>query len=392
VGFWDDLGDALEDVGDVIVDTVEGAIDTVGDVAEAAVDAVVTVATPVFDLGMHVLSPVFGIGEAVVGAISDPMAAIDAIGDVINDPVGAVESAFDSVVDYGLGLGEGLGGVIKGVGESAYGLAGDVLDTGLNIVGSAGGVIGDVVGAAGGLVDAATGGLASDALDFVDDEVFDRLDDWTEGVIDIDFDNGTFTANVGVDNVLQVGVGIGDDGLTATADVPLVSVDVGLTGSDGATVLLGENVPGWDAPFDAKIGAGVSDDGGVGFIAQAEVAGRPITVDLLGDYKADLTYDQVKALSGIERAASEPGSDVAGPGATDVADPGVDVLARETFAADVPVDESFAVDSPLADPLVQDLSAPMAPLEPEPQSDFEQAITSADDVESSFDSMFDDLG
>jgi hypothetical protein len=390
VGFWDDLGDAIEDVGSVIVDTVEDVVDTVGDVAETAVDAVVTVATPVFDFGEHLLSPVFGIGEALVDAVTDPMAAIDAIGDVLSDPVGAVEGAFDSFVDYGVGLGEELGGIIKGVGEAAYDTTGDLIRTGLGVVGGIGGTIGDTLGAAGGLVDAATGGLASDALDFIDDEVLDRVDDWTQGVIDIDYDDGNFSANVGVDNLLQVGVGIGSDGVTATADVPLVSVDVGLTGDDGATVLLGENVPGWDAPFDAKIGAGVSEDGGVGFMAEAEVAGRPITVNLLGDYDADLDYDQVKALTGSERTAPAPGDDVAAPGAPAEADPGIDALAREAFAADAPGDDTF--DAPIGDTFVDDASSTaLPPIEPEPQTDFEQAISRADDVESSLDNMFDDL-
>ncbi len=86
--------------------------------------------------------------------------------------------------------------------------------------GSAGGYVGDAVGAIGGAVDAATFGGASAALNLVDDTVFDGVDYVTGGVVDIDFDDGKFSASVGIDGVADVGASIGEHGLTVVERQP----------------------------------------------------------------------------------------------------------------------------------------------------------------------------
>src|SRR5690606_9354376 len=63
----------------------------------------------------------------------------------------------------------------------------------------------------------------------IDDTVFDGIDYLTGGAIDIDFDDGQFGVNLGISGLAQVGVGLGEDGVTATLDAGLASVDLGLT-------------------------------------------------------------------------------------------------------------------------------------------------------------------
>ena len=385
MGFLSDIGDAFSDTVDVVVDVVETVVETVVDTAIDVGGAVAEVAAPVLDFGSSFFSPVIGLGETIVETITDPVGAIESLGEIITDPIGAVEGAFGSVMDYGTGLVEGVGGVVMGVGSAAYDLAGDGIDTGLGLLGQAGGIAGEVIGAAGGLVNAATGGYANDALNFLDDNVLDNVDYLTGGVINIDYDNGGLTANVGVDNFLSVGGGISADGVTASADAPGLGVDVGLTGAHGATVLLDENIPGVDLPFDAELGLGVSADGGAGVIAMVEVAGRDIAVGIAGDYDDDISLEQAQALGGGSSARmATPES--AGGQATSVmagADTGLDASAVETMASAAPdAIESFDAD----------LSLDTSAFTPDPPTEFASDIIQVDEIESAADVVWGDLG
>jgi len=246
------------------------------------------------------------------------------------------------------------------------------------VVGSAGGVAGDLVGGAAGLVNAATGGLAEEALNLIDDTVLDGVDYITGGVINVDFDNGGLTAEVGIDNFLSVGAGISGDGVTATADAPGLGVDVGFTGEDGATLLLDENIPGFELPAGAQVGLGVSADGGAGIIASVPDLG--ITVDILGDYDADLTLEQIEALSGggSARVAAPAADPTAGGAAPLEAD------AFQTMTAAAP--------APEADQFVAAAQAPAAPeFEPDAQTAFVQELTQADTVADAADDLWEGL-
>ncbi len=125
-----------------------------------------------------------------------------------------VDAATDVVSDVGSGIADAA----ESIGEAA-----------VDVAGNAGGYLGDGLGFAGGLVDTATFGGASGILNAVDDTVFDGVDYVTGGVVDIDFDDGRFSASVGIDGVASAGASIGEDGVTASADSFLASTDVGLT-------------------------------------------------------------------------------------------------------------------------------------------------------------------
>src|ERR1700693_3522208 len=129
---------------------------------------------------------------------------------------------FDDVVDA-------ASDVASDVGSSIATAAEDVGSAAVDVAGSAGGYVGDAVGAVGTAVDTATFGGASSLLDTVDNTVFDGINYVTDGVIDINYDDGRFSASAGIPGVADLGASIGTNGVTASADTLLASTDVGLT-------------------------------------------------------------------------------------------------------------------------------------------------------------------
>ena len=113
--------------------------------------------------------------------------------------------------------GDVVGGVIDVVDEAADVVA-DVGET-------LGGAAVDVGGAAGGFAGGALGAVA----DFTDDTVFDGVDYLSGGVIDIDYDDGTFGANIGIDGIAEIGIEISENGVEATLDATVISADLGIT-------------------------------------------------------------------------------------------------------------------------------------------------------------------
>ncbi|MDP2292511.1 MAG: hypothetical protein Q8M22_15075 [Actinomycetota bacterium] len=364
MGFFDDLVDAVEDVGEAVVGAAEVVVDTVTNVGGAVAGAVVDTGGAIFDFGSDLASPIWGLAGGVVEVIQDPMAAAQALGDIITDPVGAVEGAFGAAMDYGLGLGSDVVDIFGSAGSGVYGVGSAVVESGLDAVGSAGGIIGDAVGGAAGLANAALGGYGDDVLDLVDDYVLDTVDSVTLGVIDVDFDNGELTTSVGVDGLLEFETGLSGDGVTVGADVPLIGAEVGLTGDDGATLLFDENVPGVELPAGARVGVGIDDQGDTGVIAVVDDLG--ITVGIAGDYDSDITLDQIQALSGggSARVAAPENTGIVPPDIT-----GIDTTAPDSF------DTGFEAPAP----------------EPEPLTDFAQDIVEVEQVETSADDVWDDL-
>ncbi|MDO8362601.1 MAG: hypothetical protein Q7V88_06875 [Actinomycetota bacterium] len=385
MGFWDTVTDAVDDLGDTITGSLEVVVDTVTDGGSALAGAVASVAEPVSDFASTLTSPIWAFGETVVDTVTDPVGAMQALGDIITDPVGAVEGAFGSVMDHGMGLVSDFGGIVHGVGFAGVGLLRDGIDSGLGVAGAAGDIAVDAIGGAAGLANAGVGGYGDDVLDFLDDNVLDKVDYVTGGVINIDFDDGALTANVGVDDLLGVGFGISGDGVTVSSDAPLLGVDVGITDSHGATVLLDENIPGVDLPAGADVGIGLDADGGLGVIAELEDL-RGITVGILGDYDADITLEQVEALAGsTARTAPADGvTTTAGGSSTDL---DAEIL-NAPQVADVAADLGNSLDD----------TAPVfesSALEPEPQtdlSDFSQDLELVDQQQAAADDVWDDLG
>jgi hypothetical protein len=129
---------------------------------------------------------------------------------------------FDDLVDD-------VGDAVSDVGSSIADAAEDVGSAAVDVAGNAGGYVGQAVGGLGAAVDAATGGAASSVLNLVDDTVFDGVDYITDGAVNIDFDDGRFSASAGIPGIADVGASIGEDGVTASSDTLLGSTDVGLT-------------------------------------------------------------------------------------------------------------------------------------------------------------------
>ena len=105
----------------------------------------------------------------------------------------------------------------------------EAADAAVEAVGEAAAATGDVVGTIGAVADAATFGVASGVLHVVDNTVLDTLDEVTGGTIDIDYDDGNFSAGVGIDGVLHVGAAVGEDGIRHSANALNQGFDVGLT-------------------------------------------------------------------------------------------------------------------------------------------------------------------
>jgi len=140
--------------------------------------------------------------------------------------------AADSWVKAMWGLDDLVSAVSDGVSDIGSGIADAAEDVGsaaVDVAGNAGSYVGAAVGGLGAAVDAATGGAASSVLNAVDDTVFDGVNYVTDGAVDINYDDGRFSASVGIPGVADVGASIGENGVTASSDTMLGSTDVGLT-------------------------------------------------------------------------------------------------------------------------------------------------------------------
>ena len=79
-------------------------------------------------------------------------------------------------------------------------------------------------------VDTATGGAAGDLFNAVDNTVFDSVDYITDGAINIDYDDGSFSRQRRHPRHRRGRAPpIGEDGITASCDTLLGSTDVGVT-------------------------------------------------------------------------------------------------------------------------------------------------------------------
>ncbi len=150
--------------------------------------------------------------EDVGGAIVDTV--VDTVETVVDTAEQSVEAVVDTVVDT----------------------AQTVVETGVDLGVSAAGDAVDWFGQA-----------ASDAgdwaLETADDYVFDTVDYITDGAVDLDYDDGNFSANVDL-GVATAGVSFGEDGFEGNA-----SVDVGIASADLSYE---------DGNFNAEASAGVA--------------------------------------------------------------------------------------------------------------------------------------
>ena len=146
------------------------------------------------------------------------------------DAVAWVENAAEDVVDFVEDTAEAVGDVVEDVVEAV----GDVVE---DVVEAVGDVVEDVVDAVGDVVEAvgeAVEDVAEWTLNTLDDYVFDPVDYITGGVIDIDYDDGQFSAGLDI-GIASVGVSFGEQGFSADAgfDIGLASGEISYDSSDG---------------------------------------------------------------------------------------------------------------------------------------------------------------
>ncbi|MDO8362602.1 MAG: hypothetical protein Q7V88_06880 [Actinomycetota bacterium] len=221
---------------------------------------------------------------------------IDEVGEVLSSPI-------DTVVDGA-----------EFVGETLAGFGALVL--------SPLAVAGDVIGAAAGYgadaLDTVTFGGASWLTDQVDEYVFDNVDWVTGGAIDIDFDNGAFSVDLGMNELASVGFSIGEQGFTTDGYLGGVGAGIGATTDDGFTVDVKA-----DLPFLDEVGVGVGldlDDGGDDAFF-LDIDGRVLPDDNPPD--DDLPDDD------------PPGSTVPDAGGEVTTDPAVAVVAADDVGGEI---------------------------------------------------------
>lgn len=162
---------------------------------------------------------------------------------------GFIGDLVDDVVDVASDVGSGIADAAEAVGEGV-----------VDVAGSAGGYVGDTIGAAGTVVDTLSFGTASALANAVDDSLLDGVDYVTGGVVNIDFDDGRFSASAGIEGVATAGASIGENGITASSDSLLGDTDIGLT-DEGLVVANSGGIDWGPLPYyEAHVEVGANGD------------------------------------------------------------------------------------------------------------------------------------
>lgn len=198
--------------------------------------------------GFNPISAISDIGGAVVDTVTDTVAdVVDEVADTVVDGVTHVVTA---TADVSADLAGDLWGSSKWIGARGF----DMIGHGTALVGPTISLVGEVA-------DTATLGLADDLLEVVDDTVLDTLDEVTGGIVDIDYDDGGLSVDVGIDDVIGIGLSIGEDGLSTDSEVLGADLAVGV-GDDGLVLDVEAGVDTFPLPYlDAHLE--VDDDGNV---------------------------------------------------------------------------------------------------------------------------------
>ena len=133
-------------------------------------------------------------------------------------------------------------------------------------VGWFGGVVEGVVDTVEDIADDPGGWFA----DTVDEYVFDTVDFVTAGAVNIDYEDGTFSASAGIDGVASYGVSVGEDGfeMSGEFDVGIASGEVSL-GDEGFTGSASAGVDWGPLPY-AEGHVEVSENGDISVGGQVQ--------------------------------------------------------------------------------------------------------------------------
>ncbi|HEX6237731.1 MAG TPA: hypothetical protein VFZ68_11085 [Acidimicrobiales bacterium] len=277
-------------------------------------------------------------------------AVIDAGRDAVDSVVDAVEDAGEAVADAAQDAGSSVWGGVKEAGGGLWGGAKDALDAAADASGAAGGLLGDAIAGGATVVDTATGGLAGEALEGLDDYVFDTVDYATGGAVDIDFDDGKFSVGAGIPGVAGTGASIGEHGIDYHSELPGGELQLGLTddgllisghggvdvdwaplpyvsghleiSEDGDVLINGEAqgtlpIPGVGVLTGDASGAFVKTDQGWGAFVDGEgtlylPSGTQISADVLVRHEQD--QEGSHTTLGLEGSVTKPGVGTAGGG------------------------------------------------------------------------------
>ena len=290
---------------------------------------------------------------------------IDDVGDVLSSPI-------DTIVDGAELVGEAMAGF------------GALLLSPLAIAGD---VVGGIAEFAGDALDTVTFGGASWVMDQVDDYVFDTVDWATHGAIDIDFDNGALSVDLGMNEVASLGFSIGEQGFTADGYLAGLGAGVGMTTDDGFTVDLKADLPFLD---EVGVGVGIDLDEGGDDAFFLDIDGRVLPTDDPADAEA------------VDQPADQP--DEAVPVA-----PAVDGTIQVAVGVDIPLDiplvhpddggevapetaELFAPDATPDTTVVVGMPDEPAASFAAPDTEFAREVADADAVGDVADDVWNDLG
>ena len=201
--------------------------------------------------------------ERALGVVSDVGGAIvDTVEETVETVVDTVETTVETVVNTAEAVAEGD---IGGVWDAAQSAVESGLDAGLGIVS---GAAGDAVDAVDWFVDA-TSEIGDLALETADDYIFDNVDYITGGVLDIDYDDGNFSANVDL-GVASAGVSYGEDGFEANASADIGIVSAGVAYEDGGFSAGGSAGLAWGPLPYVEGHVNIDEDGTIDIGGQAQ--------------------------------------------------------------------------------------------------------------------------
>ena len=140
-----------------------------------------------------------------------------------------------------MGFLDDIGGAFEDLGEAVVNAAEDVVDTVVDAVedvveavGDAAEDVGEALVDVGEAIGQAAGEVAEWGLNALDDTVFDTVDFLTGGAIDVDYDDGQFSAGVDF-GFAEAGVSFGEQGFSANAgfDIGLASATLDFDSDEG---------------------------------------------------------------------------------------------------------------------------------------------------------------
>lgn len=183
-------------------------------------------------------------------------AIADAFEDVVEAAADVVEDVVDAVEDVIEGAGDVVEGAVNGAGDALEGIAG--------AMGNAAQWAGDAAKSAGGAV----GDAFEAGLELAENSgTFDAISTGTFGLVDLEYEDGRFGADVGVDGLANLSVGVGDAGFDLGVDAATMTFDLAIDHGAMSVELGAGNFGGDSTLFEAGF---TVDRDGVDFDASVD--------------------------------------------------------------------------------------------------------------------------